>query len=197
MRREEKKQQKKKSILQAAVTIFSRDGFEKARVSDIAQLAGVGHGTVYLYFPTKGDLLDAIYNELMVEALDELRREVARGQDASEKLSVLFQTQLDMMEKNPDITKLLLVDMRFSEEYLSSSAVRMTLEYIGLVEGILREGIESGHFQKGIHPETTATFIYGGFDAVITRWILERPSIPLRQQLETLTGMLLDCLRHS
>ncbi len=46
-------------ILQAAVTLFRRDGYRAARIEDLAQMAEVSPGTVYNYYGTKGDILIA------------------------------------------------------------------------------------------------------------------------------------------
>lgn len=48
---------KRSAILQAACHCFSHSGFSACRIADIAQVAGVGKGTVYEYFRSKEDLL--------------------------------------------------------------------------------------------------------------------------------------------
>ena len=47
-------------ILQSAVTIFSKYGFDKARMEDISLEAGISKGTLYLYFKSKDELFFAI-----------------------------------------------------------------------------------------------------------------------------------------
>jgi TetR/AcrR family transcriptional regulator, repressor for uid operon len=47
-------------ILQSAVTIFSKCGFDKARMEDISLEAGISKGTLYLYFKSKEELFFAI-----------------------------------------------------------------------------------------------------------------------------------------
>lgn len=47
-------------ILDAALAVFSKAGFHKARIEDIAERAGVAKGTVYLYFPGKKELFCAL-----------------------------------------------------------------------------------------------------------------------------------------
>lgn len=46
-------------ILNAAVTLFRRDGYRAARIEDMASLAEVSPGTVYNYYGSKGDILIA------------------------------------------------------------------------------------------------------------------------------------------
>ncbi|HDM75634.1 MAG TPA: TetR/AcrR family transcriptional regulator, partial [Deltaproteobacteria bacterium] len=47
MRRGRKKSpEKRKNITQAAITVFSREGYHGARIKDIAKIAGVAEGTI-------------------------------------------------------------------------------------------------------------------------------------------------------
>jgi AcrR family transcriptional regulator len=48
------------AILDAALAAFARHGFADARIEDIARDAGVSKGTVYLYFPAKQALFEAL-----------------------------------------------------------------------------------------------------------------------------------------
>jgi AcrR family transcriptional regulator len=57
-------------LLRAARTVFERDGFIEARISDIAKSAGVSHGTFYTYFSSK----EEIFRELVTELQSELAR---------------------------------------------------------------------------------------------------------------------------
>ena len=56
-RREEKYQR----ILDASLTVFSQKGFAEAKISEVAETAGVADGTIYLYFKNKDDLLISLF----------------------------------------------------------------------------------------------------------------------------------------
>lgn len=47
-------------ILNAALELFSRDGFSATRIDDVAERAGISKGTVYLYFKSKEELFEAV-----------------------------------------------------------------------------------------------------------------------------------------
>ncbi len=53
---------KASEILNAAIHVFARDGFDKAQVSAIAAVAGVGTGSIYLYFAGKHKILHTIFS---------------------------------------------------------------------------------------------------------------------------------------
>ena len=61
-----------RKLLDAAMEVFGSRGYHAARVDDIVKLARTSHGTFYLYFSNKEDLLRALVTEAgdVVGALD-------------------------------------------------------------------------------------------------------------------------------
>jgi transposase-like protein len=51
---------RRQSIVQAAIEVFSKKGFQTANISEIAQRAGIADATIYKYFKNKEDLFFAI-----------------------------------------------------------------------------------------------------------------------------------------
>lgn len=56
-------------LLDAARAVFERDGFLDARVADIAEAAGTGHGSFYTYFDSKAHVFRTLVNEVMETGL--------------------------------------------------------------------------------------------------------------------------------
>lgn len=56
-------------LLDAARTVFERDGFLDARVADIVTAAGTAHGTFYTYFDSKAEVFRTLINEVMETGL--------------------------------------------------------------------------------------------------------------------------------
>ncbi len=59
-------------LVVAARAVFEERGFDATRMSDIAQAAGVSHGTVYTWFPTKEDVLHGAVDSVTDEMYDVL-----------------------------------------------------------------------------------------------------------------------------
>jgi AcrR family transcriptional regulator len=65
---------KRQAIVKAARVMFTMDGYEATTMAKVAQRAGVGVGTVYLYFQNKNDLLSAVKSDWESEVLSSLWR---------------------------------------------------------------------------------------------------------------------------
>ncbi|MGE7673098.1 TetR/AcrR family transcriptional regulator [Lysinibacillus sp. NPDC094403] len=66
---DEKKKRKRSTILNAAIKLYSVNGFAETKVADIAKEAGVSFGTVFTYFDSK----EALYEVAILEPLEEIK----------------------------------------------------------------------------------------------------------------------------
>lgn len=57
---DDKRDQRRRLILDAALACFSENGFHETRMADVVSRSGLSHGAVYLYFPSKDDLITAL-----------------------------------------------------------------------------------------------------------------------------------------
>lgn len=70
--------ERRQQILEAAIALFARHGYDSTSVSMVAKAGGVSHGTVFLYFPTKEALFEAAVLEPLAEAERQFQA-IARG----------------------------------------------------------------------------------------------------------------------
>ena len=68
---------KRERILAAATAVFAERDFHRVQVSEVAQRAGVGKGTLYLYFPTKDALREGALRTSLERLADEVEQEAA------------------------------------------------------------------------------------------------------------------------
>lgn len=85
---------KRSHILRAATEVFSAREFHTVPVEDVATAAGVGKGTLYLYFPTKEQLFYATILEALDVLLSELETAV-RGRTGEEALRAFTRAFVD------------------------------------------------------------------------------------------------------
>jgi AcrR family transcriptional regulator len=85
---------KRDRILAAATAVFAERDFHQVLVSEVASRAGVGKGTVYLYFPTK----DALHRVALEASLEGVAAEVERAAEADAPVdAVLYEIVLTIL----------------------------------------------------------------------------------------------------
>src|SRR3981189_1230569 len=65
-----KSEGKRNAILDSATRLFAERGLTAAPTSEISKQAGVAEGTLFTYFKTKDDLINALYREIKLELAD-------------------------------------------------------------------------------------------------------------------------------
>ncbi|OPX40618.1 MAG: hypothetical protein B1H13_06595 [Desulfobacteraceae bacterium 4484_190.3] len=93
--RETTKKVKEKAIFDAALKSIKEKGFHKARMSDIAERAGISYGLVYHYFASKEDLFDALLNRWWEGLFGLLSRVRENNEPLKEKLAGIIRYFLD------------------------------------------------------------------------------------------------------
>ncbi len=76
-------------LLKAAYRIFARDGFEAARIDDIATEAGYTRGAFYAHFASKEDLFFALVEDQSLQALEVVRAAIAECATERERMKTL------------------------------------------------------------------------------------------------------------
>ncbi|CAH0349122.1 TetR/AcrR family transcriptional regulator [Aquabacterium sp. CECT 9606] len=69
--RQRRKAARPQELLEAALTLFVEKGFAATRTEEVARLAGVSKGTLYLYYPSKEELFKAVVRTHLVEVIAE------------------------------------------------------------------------------------------------------------------------------
>jgi AcrR family transcriptional regulator len=145
-------------IIETAEALFRRLGFAKTAVADIAGELGMSPANVYRFFPSKNAIVEAICQRCLSE-LDEKAWAVARSRaSASARIERLF---LEIMKYHLEN---LIVEKRVHDIVLVAmennwEAVQAHMERIrAIIEVILRDGIESGEFER-VEPHETSLLI--------------------------------------
>jgi TetR/AcrR family fatty acid metabolism transcriptional regulator len=187
--------EKRKRILDSAIKVFARTGYSDARMQDVAKEADVSHGTVYVYFKNKDALFASIFQEILGELIQYLCSEIQKEKNAEDKLRRMISMQLDIIEENPDLTKLILIEFPRSGNFLNDSNTDVLSKYIDLISDVIKQGIDESIFSIGIRTDITATMIYAGIQGIATRWILDGMNYSLKVMHKEIADILLNGLK--
>jgi AcrR family transcriptional regulator len=155
------------ALLAAALDVFLKHGFQAARIEDIAQLAGVGKGSVYLHFANKEELFQAVIDTGVGTRLGQAELLASEFQgSAAELLTTMFHNNLVEFWDSPSsgIHKLIVAESQRFPKLAASYQQAITHRARTLVAGILELGIASGEFRNNVDVDYTARLIVDALD---------------------------------
>lgn len=165
---------KRRLILDAAITVFARQGFHHCRVSDVADQAGVAYGLVYHYFDSKEEILNEVFLErwqLMLDAIAEIDRR--EGLSAREKLYEVASFIIDSYRHEPDLMKVIIVEVTRAANSFGRLHLEKIREAYGEIAAIVEQARRDGTFKQDISADFAAMCFYGAIEQLLSGWIFD------------------------
>lgn len=165
---------KRARIVDAAIEVFARKGFRAARVSDIAERAGVADGTIYLYFRNKEDLLLTIFEEKMEEVLAALAKSLEAAADPVEGMRLYARFHFDQLRTHPALAQVFQVELRQSHRFFREYRPEKLWQYLGVFEDLVSRGQAQGLIRADVDPFLAKWAFFGALDEMAIQWVLAR-----------------------
>ncbi len=184
---------KRQRIVEAAVNVFADKGFFGARIADVAEVAGVADGTIYLYFKSKDDLMISVFREKMTEILQRfsILREI---HDPQEKLKRYVLEHLALVEEQPKLMQVLTVELRQSARFMKMTPPAAFGRYLALLAGIIDLGQKRGVFRRGLDAPLIARALFGAIDEISLSWVLSSDQVAGRKDRQEVARQLSEFL---
>ena len=173
-RRRQRTGDKHERILRAATKVFATRGFFGAQVADVARAADVAAGTVYLYFKSKDDLLIAIFERTMSEAIAEGRAALAGIDEPIDRLREIARLHLERLGRDRHLAVVFQVELRQSTKFMERFSATQLREYLGIIRDTIADGQAAGAIRQSINPTLAAKMLFGALDEMATNWMLSR-----------------------
>ncbi|MBW6461406.1 MAG: TetR/AcrR family transcriptional regulator [Bacteroidales bacterium] len=141
------KEQTKEKIMAVAARMFSRYGFQKTTVDEIARSAHKAKGSVYYYFKSKEDLFKAVVEQEIGILKIGLTKVIVNSTDATGMIRNYMMSRMTLMKDAVNYHKSLQADFMEDFEFLSESRNEFTRFEIELMEAILSRGVREHKFQ--------------------------------------------------
>ncbi|MBN1664657.1 MAG: TetR/AcrR family transcriptional regulator [Deltaproteobacteria bacterium] len=110
---------KRTVILDAALQLFSENGFHGTPMTLLAEKANVGIGTIYRYFKNKEEVISNLYKELKSESVAAMRENISRDMPIREQFINIFENMLKYYIANPQ--KFLFMEQYSYSPFINSS----------------------------------------------------------------------------
>jgi AcrR family transcriptional regulator len=150
-KREQQKEARRVAIIEAALEEFTSQGFTATKLEDVAVRAGIGKGTIYLYFNSKEKLFEEVVRRTLLPERKPPPNYVADFEGTTaELLANHFRFMYSFMqnEKVPPLVAMVLgeivrfpqLSQFFYDEMISHSRK--------MLESIIARGVENGEFRE-------------------------------------------------
>ncbi|MCE7793419.1 TetR family transcriptional regulator [Salipaludibacillus sp. CUR1] len=189
-----KRGQKYEQIIDAAVKVIAENGYHHSQVSKIAKEAGVADGTIYLYFKNKEDILISLFEEKMGSFVDAISEKLKEESSVEKKLLILIEMHFMQLEMDHDLAIVTQLELRQSNISIRYKVNEVLKGYLGLVDSVLKEGVEKGIFEENLDLRIARQLIFGAIDEVVTNWVMKDHRYDLSPLAETVHRMLLKGL---
>jgi AcrR family transcriptional regulator len=134
-------------ILRSAASAFTRSGFARATMEDIADKVQMAKGNLYYYFPSKQDLLFFCQDESLGRLTDEARKISKSERSADEQLRTMIIFHIKtILEELPGSTAH--TDFRSLDSPLLKKVIKKRDRYEGTYRQVIERGIKQGVFRK-------------------------------------------------
>src|SRR3989440_9105680 len=183
---------KRAAILRAAIEVFARNGYFNAKVADVARVAGVADGTVYLYFKSKEEILHSIFDRSVEEAIADARQQLADLTDPREKLRRVARLHLERLGADRDLAVVFQVELRGSTKFMEEFSAAGFAEYLDLLCKIFEEGQRSHVFRKDLNAKVVSKIFFGALDEMATNWIISHRHYKLEPMADVVMDVFLN-----
>ncbi len=163
-----------RQVLDAALDLFVKNGFDGTSIDDIAAHAGLTKGAIYFYFNDKLSLLDALLERTADELFSPIFEAIRSPRSTPTIRLVRLTTEFSRVGAEHKERALLHVLMSLEMHGRKNnveSRIKQTYEKLHAeISDVLREGQTTGEFTRSISPEYQASVIVALIDGLLLEW---------------------------
>ena len=148
--RRRRKEARPQELLDAALALFVEKGFAATRTEEVAVRAGVSKGTLYLYYPSKEDLLKAVISHSLSARIAEGAAIAARFEGgAGDLLRTVLIDWWGQLYDSPaaGVFKIVITEVRNFPDIAHYYASQVIEPAQALLGAIVRQGVAAGEFR--------------------------------------------------
>lgn len=155
----------KEKIVQAAITTFSKYGYDKTRMDDIAKSAKLGKGTLYLYFKSKEELFYDISENSIKELKEQLSKLFSKKEDLVHDAEKFYDQYRNLIHDSEKVSFEMIAESSRNPK-LRKALYEQRMKVYGIVIDYLRRQIEKGFFRKDMDVNAIASGLVALYDGL-------------------------------
>ena len=138
---------RREQIVLAAIKLFSRKGFHKTNLRELAEEAGISHGNIYDYVGTKQDIFFLIHEFINNLAIEKINRSTENIKDPFEKLRRMVRTEFELMHEWSDAILLIYQETHILDKSLLKPLLKRERERVSKFEQNIQQCVKKGQLR--------------------------------------------------
>ena len=148
----------RRRIMRQAASEFARLGFDQANINAIAEQAGIGKGTIYLYFENKRDLFLEMLRFIAQAQLAVIRTALAPEGTLRQRLERLFRAFAHLAEEERDNFNVYMSALYGVNRAFQAEATKLLRDYVAVIALMLEQSQARGEVRTQ-HVEAAALMV--------------------------------------
>ena len=181
---------RRRRVLDAALEVFTRDGYGDTLVDDIARASDTSKGGVYFHFPNKQAIFLSLLDEAARLLLDRAERAMAAERDPIARGDAALKAVLKTFGGHRKLARLLLVDALGAGHEFNAKLAELHEAFAALIRRQLDEAVALGALPP-LDTEVASVAWFGAVNQVVTRWVLTGRPKRLEETYPALRALLL------
>ena len=186
---------RKNQILEAAMEVITRHGYENSRMDDVVKSSNMSKGAIYWYYNSKKDIYLDLVNYWVIRYSDMVSKILEKDQKASLQLKKLFSYFIDEYEKDPEPFKALTEfwSMAQKDKDFRKKLQKVYGAFLDVIESIISNGKKSGEF-KNLDTRIASLSIMMNIETINWFTLFDEHGVSAREYFNTLTDFILSGL---
>jgi len=134
-------------IIETASRIFSKYGFRKTTMDEIARVMGKGKSSIYYYFKNKEEIYEAVIDRETEILRRELVRAISQADSPQEKLRRFVEVRMRIFSKLSNVYNAIRTEVVAHLASIEKFRQKYDREEIHMLQDILQEGVDKGVFR--------------------------------------------------
>ncbi len=143
----------KRSILNEAVRLFAKNGYEGTSVQAVAEAVGIKNPSLLYYFGSKDQLREAVIDDMLSHWKDELPRLISQSTTSKDRFGSLVESVVEFFAEDKSRARLIVREMLDNPIEIGSRMKAHLGPWIQLISDYINMGKESGIIRKDVEPE--------------------------------------------
>ena len=192
-RRERRIERQRRTIMDASADLFAQKGYRATTTRDIAEAVDIGESTLYGYFSSKKEVLEAILSQ-QAEMVDALLIHLVELEDFQSFVN-LVDLLMEKILTRTVYNRVLIAEAWVDDEVLQSYVVARWQPVMQTLQQFISAKIATGNFRP-IEPGMGARMVVGSFIAAILPVLRGVEPAPSPEQRHHLAMMIVETISN-